>query len=133
MRRILTTSLALFLLFLFISPKAGSQEKVDLNGTWEGPIYVEEAGIELGLTLFLEHKEDTITGKLNDTEGYIDCEITEAKLENNVFTFSIVAMGPDGGEIPMSFKMTVTGDKMEGEWDAAGMAFGSWAPERKKD
>jgi len=132
MRKFLPISLALSLLFLLISPLAFSQEKVDLNGTWEGPIYVEEAGIELGLTLFLEHKEDTITGKLNDTEGFIDCEIKEAKLENNVFTFSAVAMTPDG-EIPMSFKMTVTGDKMEGEWDAGGMAFGTWAPERKKD
>ena len=130
MRKFLSISLALSL--LFISTLAFSQEKVDLNGTWEGPIYVEEAGIELGLTLFLEHKDDTITGKLNDTEGYIDCEITEAKLENNLFSFSAVAMTPDGGEIPMSFQMTVTGDKMEGEWDAGGMAYGTWAPERKK-
>ena len=52
MRKFLTTSLALSL--LFISPLAFSQEKVDLNGTWEGPIYVEEAGIELALTLVLE-------------------------------------------------------------------------------
>jgi len=132
MRKILTISLALSLLSLFISPLAFSQEKVDLNGTWEGPIYVEEAGIELALTLVLEHKNDTITGKLTDDMGYIDCEITEAKLENNVFTFSAVAMAPES-ELPMSFQMTVTGDKMEGEWDAAGMAFGSWAPERKKD
>ena len=132
MRKFLTTSIALSLLFLFISPLAFSQEKVDLNGTWEGPITVEEAGIEIGLTLVLEHKDDTITGKLTGDMGYIDCEIEEAKLENNIFTFDAIAMTPDS-EIPMSFTMTVTGDKMEGEWDAAGMAFGSWAPERKKD
>jgi len=132
MKKILATSMALSLLFLFISLLALSQEKVDLNGTWEGPIHVEEAGIDLVLTLALEHKNDTITGKLNDDMGYINCEIKEAKLENNVFTFEAVAQTPDG-DIPMSFKMTVTGDKMEGEWDAGGMAFGSWTPERKKD
>jgi hypothetical protein len=132
MRKFLSTLLALSVLFLFISLLAFSQEKVDLNGTWEGPMHVEEAGIDLLLTLALEHKDDTITGKLNDDMGYINCDITEAKLENDVFTFEAVAVTPDG-EIPMSFKMTVTGDKMEGEWDAGGMAFGTWAPERKKD
>lgn len=129
MKRILAILSTLSL--LFILPLVSSQEKVNLSGTWEGPTYVEEAGIELALTLVLEHKNDTITGKLNDDMGYIDSEITDAKLEDNVFTFKAVAQTPDG-EVPMSFKMTVTGDKMEGEWDAEGVATGSWAPERKK-
>ncbi|UCC39286.1 MAG: hypothetical protein JSV96_16030 [Candidatus Aminicenantes bacterium] len=130
MRRFFTISLALSFLFLFISPLAPSQAKVDLNGTWEGSTLVEGAGIELVLTLVLEHKADTITGKLNDDQGYIDSEITEVTLENNVLTFNAIANTPDG-DIPMSFKMTVTGDKMEGEWEAGGV-YGSWSPERKK-
>lgn len=130
MRRILAISLALSLLFLSALPLAFSQEKVVLTGTWSGSTYVEGPGIDLVFTLVLEHKDDTITGKLNDDMGYIDSEITEAKLENNVFTFNAVAQTPDG-DIPMSFKMTVTGDKMEGEWEAGGLT-GSWTPERKK-
>ena len=85
MRRFFTISLALSL--LFILPQAFSQEQTNLTGTWEGPTYVEGAGIELVMILVLEHKDDTITGKLNDDQGYIDSEIKEVKLEGNVFTF----------------------------------------------
>ena len=108
-----------------------SQEKIDLTGTWKGSTYVEGADIELMMTLVLEHKGGVITGKLNDDMGYIGCPITEAKLVNNVLTFKAVAMPPEG-ETPMSITMTVTGDKMEGKWEAD-IYTGSWTATKQKE
>ena len=115
---------------LLLSGVLPGQGKVDLKGTWEGETNVE-GGPVLVLTLVLEHQNNTITGTLNDDAGYIDSEISEAKLENAVFTFKAVAQAPEG-EVVLAFKVTVAGDTMEGDWEAEnGAYFGSWSATRK--
>ncbi|MBN1224224.1 MAG: hypothetical protein JXB23_13335 [Candidatus Aminicenantes bacterium] len=118
-----------FVISVLIMGTLSAQGKVDLTGTWEGETYVE-GGPVLMLTLVLEHKNAVITGNLNDDAGYIDSEISEAKLENDVFTFKAVAQAPEG-EVILSFKVTVAGDKMEGDWESDnGVYLGSWSASR---
>jgi len=107
-----------------------AQGGINLTGTWEGPTLAEGPDIDLTFTLVLEHKGTAITGKLNDDMGYIDCEITDAKLEKNVLTFNAIANTPDG-DIDMAFTMTVSAKKMEGAWEAGDMVQGDWTAEKK--
>lgn len=107
-----------------------AQGGINLTGTWEGPTLAEGPDIDLTFTLVLEHKGAAITGKLNDDMGYIDCEITDAKLEKNVLTFNAVANTPDG-DMDMTFTMTVSAKKMEGTWEAGDMVTGNWTAEKK--
>lgn len=131
-RKIMQKKAAVFmcLAMLLSTGMSFAQAKIDLNGTWEGPTLAEGPEIELTFTLVLEHKGTAITGRLNDDMGYVDCEITEAKLANNVLTFNAVANTPDG-DLDMTFKMTVTGNKMEGSWEASDMVSGDWTAEKK--
>ncbi|MBN1272872.1 MAG: hypothetical protein JXB26_11450 [Candidatus Aminicenantes bacterium] len=103
---------------------------VNLTGTWEGSTYVEGPGIDLLLTLVLEHKGETITGKIHDDMGYIDCEISEVFLDGNKLNFKAVAMTPDG-DIDMTFKMEVGETELKGEWSVGDMAHGSWTAVKK--
>lgn len=121
--------LPVFLTLLLISSMAFAL-KADLTGTWEGDTHVIGPEIDLVLTLVLEQKGDTITGNLNDDQGYIDAEITEVKLEKNILTFKSIAVTPDG-EVELTFEMTVSGNKMEGKWDTGEDIYGEWAPEKK--
>ncbi len=124
-------SLILALTVLIFSGSLFSSGKTDLTGTWEGETFVE-GGPTLQLTLSVEHKGETITGSLSDDMGYIDSEITEAKLEGDVFTFQAVAQSP-AGEIVLDFKVTVTGDSMEGAWESEDGAYsGEWTATREK-
>ena len=124
--------LSTILFLLLISGIVFSQERIDLNGTWKGETYVEGGPeIYLLLTLVLEYKDNEITGKLNDDMGYISSEITEGKLESEVFTFKAIAQAPEG-DISLSFKVTVTGDTMEGEWESEEGYYGSWTATREK-
>jgi len=102
----------------------------DLSGTWEGPTYAEEAGIDLIFTLTLTQEGDAITGHLQDDQGYIDCEITNAALEGNAFTFNAVAETPDGS-MDMSFEMKLEAGKLVGSWTAADTVSGEWTAEKK--
>ena len=95
----------------------------------EGPTLVEGAGIELVLTLVVEQEGDEIKGKINDDQGFIDCEITEPKLEGNTFTFLAVANTPDG-DYEMIFEVEIEGNTMTGTWEVEGM-YGEWTAEKK--
>ncbi len=123
--------LSIFLFLIFCVP-AISQEKIDLTGTWKGSTYIEEADLELVFTLVIKYDNGKITGHFTDDMGYIDSPISDQKLENNIFTFKVVAQIPDG-EITLSFRMTVTGDEMKGEWEGVDYpAFGTWNAKREK-
>jgi hypothetical protein len=122
---LLILGLALFIL----SGVVFSLGKTDLTGTWEGETYVE-GGPTLTLTLTLEHKGEEITGTLTDDMGYIDAEISEAKLKGEEFTFQAVAQTPVG-ELILVFKVTVSGDSMEGAWESEDGAYaGEWTATR---
>lgn len=120
------TVILLTLSLLFIFGNAYSQGKLDLTGTWEGSTFAEGPGFDMVFTLVLKHEDDAITGKLTDDMGYIDSEITGAKLEGDVLTFEAIAMAPDG-EIPMIFTLKCSSSELKGEWDAGGgEAYGEW-------
>jgi hypothetical protein len=122
-------SLILALALFVLSGVVFSSGKTDLTGTWEGETSVE-GGPTLVLTLTLEHKGDAITGTMTDDMGYIDSEITEAKLEGEVFTFKAIAQTP-AGEVALNFKVTVAGDSMEGAWESEDGAYsGEWTATR---
>jgi len=124
-------SIILALAVFILSGIVFSSGKTDLTGTWEGETSVE-GGPTLMLTLTLEHKGDTITGTLADDMGYIDSEITGAKLEGEAFTFSAVAQSP-AGEVALNFTVTVAGDSMEGAWESEDGAYsGDWTATRDK-
>ena len=124
-------SLILALTVLVFSGSLFSSGKLDLTGTWEGETLVE-GGPALFLTLTLEHKGDAITGSLADDMGYIDSEITDAKLEGENFKFQAVAQSP-AGEIVLIFDVTVTTDAMEGAWESEDGAYsGEWAATKAK-
>ena len=124
---LLIFGLAVFILSGFVF----SLGETDLTGTWEGETYVE-GGPTLLLTLVLEHKGEAITGTLADDMGYIDAEITEAKLAGDEFTFQAIAQSPVG-EINLLFKVTVSGDTMEGAWESEDGAYaGEWTATREK-
>lgn len=125
------TLILLVFSLLFSAGAAFSQSKLDLTGTWEGSTYAEGPGFELTFTLVLEHKNDTISGKLNDDQGYIDCELTEVKLTDDVLTFEAVAGTPDGN-LPMTFTMTCSNDELKGKWEAGMEAYGDWTAVRKQ-
>jgi hypothetical protein len=121
--------LILGLAVIMLSALVFSLGKTDLTGTWEGETYVE-GGPTLVLTLTLEHKGEEITGTIVDDMGYIDAEISEAKLNGNEFTFQAVAQSPVG-ELILLFKVTVDGDSMEGAWESEDGAYaGEWTATR---
>ncbi len=124
-------SLILALAVLVFSGSMFSSGKTDLTGTWEGETLVE-GGPALFLTLTLEHKGDAITGSLTDDMGYIDSEITDAKLEGDAFMFQAVAQSP-AGEIVLVFNVTATADSMEGAWESDDGAYsGEWTATKAK-
>lgn len=120
----------LVVLGLFTILNSAYAAEINLTGTWEGPTYAEGADIDLVFTVVLEHKNGAITGKLTDDMGFINCDITEAKLENNIFTFEAIANTPDG-DIPMKFEMTAAENKLEGKWEAGDSVYGEWTAEKK--
>lgn len=120
----------LALTIFVVSGLAFAAQSADLTGTWEGPLPVADAGIELFMTLEVQHSGDEITGKINDDQGYIDCEITDALLDGKTFTFMAIANTPDG-DYDLTFTMTVEGDTMTGSWETDGMS-GEWEAERQK-
>jgi hypothetical protein len=128
MKRITVLLLALILAFGF--SQLGARADVDLTGTWEGPTYAEGAGMELVLTLVLEQQGSTISGTIKDDQGYVDCEIKEPSLEDDVLKFQAMAVTP-GGDLFVEFRMQVTESTMEGEWQAEDGSSGIWNPKKK--
>ena len=59
--------------------------------------------------------------------------IDKIKLENGVFSFSVVGNGPSGEEITMLLKMNVDGEAMEGTLEIEEMGMnGTWEATKQK-
>jgi len=121
----------LVVILIAISIPVFAQEKMNLTGTWMGETLAEGPDIDIILTLVIEHKNDGISGQLKDDMGFIDSEITDAKLDKNILTFKSLAQTPDG-DVGMTFKLTVTGNEMKGDWEAEDGVFGSWTAKRQE-
>jgi len=111
--------------FLILAFNFTFAQKVDLNGTWKGSTFANGADVDLTLTLVLEQKINSISGKLKDDLGFINSPITEAKLAENTLTFKSIAQTPDG-DVGMTFKLTIKESILDGDWKAEDGVYGSW-------
>ncbi len=131
----INSRLALFLaLGLCVSVSLTAQKPAELVGTWVGMSTLEGMTDQNELILVLELKEGKLTGHMTDQfEFMIGAPIIEIKLEEGVFSFSVVAMGPDGQELPLVFKMKVDGDSMNGDLEIPAMGMsGTWEATKQK-
>lgn len=129
------TRLALILaLGLCVSVSLIAQKPADLVGTWIGMGTLEGMEDPNELTLVLELEEGKLTGHMTDQfEFMTGTPISEIKLEEGAFSFSVVSMGPEGQELPLIFKMKVDGDSMKGELDIPAMGMnGTWEATKQK-
>ena len=129
------TRLALFLaLGLCVSLSLIAQKPADLAGTWIGMSTLEGMTEQNELTLVLELKEGKLTGHMTDEmEVMSGSPLSEIKLEEGAFSFSVVAMGPDGQELSLVFKMKVDGDSMKGDLEIPAMGMhGTWEATKQK-
>jgi len=120
---LILTILALFgTLFALAAPP-------DLSGTWIGKATVPD-GNQDELTLVLTKVKTVYTGTVADSFGMIaqNTELKDIKLEKNEFTanFSL------SNGAPITFKLTVSGDKMSGQWLDSGGSTGALEFEKKK-
>jgi hypothetical protein len=106
--------------FLILLPNIVlSQEKLSLPGIWEGTVYMAGIDIEMVLALELAQKNESISGKMTDDWGFINCAITEPELETNILTFKVM-VETSNDDHQMAFRMTIKGNKMEGQWESLG-------------
>ena len=105
-----------------------AQKPSELVGTWVGDATLEGMGEPNEFTLVLELKEGELSGHLTDQYGSMsEAPISEIKLEDGVFSFSVVAIGPSGQELKLILKMNVDGDSMKGTLEVPDMGMsGTW-------
>jgi hypothetical protein len=111
-----------------------AQKPADLAGTWGGEATLDGEGAPNFLTLVLELKDGKLTGHMTGEYGTLnESALSEVTLENGVFGFTVMAIGPSGGEIAVKFKMNVSGDSMEGGLEMPDMGLaGKWEATRQK-
>lgn len=129
--KLFVSSAALLLLFSQPMPACLPEGRVDLTGTWEGLLHVPDIDIDMEITLVLKEKEGAITGHMTDDWGFLDCDISEAFLKDNIMTFKAM-VGTSHDEHQMSFRMKIAGEAMTGQWESLG-SFGEWTLVRTSD
>lgn len=133
MKRI--TRLALFLtLAMGVSFNLMAQKPADLVGTWVGLATLEGIENSNELTLVLEMKEGSLVGHVTDQFGFMSqTPIFEVKLEESVFSFSVIISGPSGQEATMVLKMNVERDSMKGTLEVPDIEMnGTWEATKQK-
>jgi len=117
--------LTLALLFL-VGICLMAQKPADLVGTWVGDANLD--GMDPNeLTLVLTLKDGKLAGQMTGQYGTLnEAPMSEVTLEKDIFSFSVMAEGPQG-EVAIKFKMKVSGGSMEGELDIPDMGMtGTW-------
>ena len=96
-------------------------------GTWTGTATLEGEAEPNDLTLVLELKEGVLTGHMSDQfDTMIETPIADAKLEKDVFTFSI-DIDAGGMTMTVTFEMKVEENTMKGTLEVPDMgASGTW-------
>jgi len=94
----------------------------------EGMAEPNEFSLVLGL------KEGVLSGHMTDQYGSMsEAPISEIKLEDGVFSFSVFAIGPGGEELKLILEMNVDGDSMEGTLEIPDMGMtGTWEATKQK-
>jgi hypothetical protein len=127
--------LAFFLaLAMGVSFNLMAQKPADLVGTWVGLATLEGMDEPNEFTLVLEMKDGSLAGHMTDQYGSMtQAAIAEIKLEDGVFSFSVVATGPGGEETTLVLKMNVEGDSMKGTLEIPDMGMnGAWEATKQK-
>jgi hypothetical protein len=121
-------------LILVTSLGLNAQKPADLAGTWGGDATLDMETDSNFLTLILELKEGKLSGHMTGEYGTLDeSPLSEILLEGEVFSFKVMAAGPGGGEVAITFKMKVSGDSMEGILEIPDMgASGTWEANKQK-
>ena len=120
---------ALVILMGLLLTSAGlAQKPAEMTGTWSGLAYMEGMDSANELVLLLELEEGKLKGHMTDEYGtMMEAAIYDVGFEEGIFAFSVKGVGPDGGEIPIVFKMTVDGGSMEGTFEIPDMGMaGTW-------
>jgi len=101
----------------------------DLSGTWIGKTTIPN-GTQDDMTLVLKKTGAIYSGTLEDSLGMIPqgTELKDVKLEKNELTANFTIT--DG--TPIKFTLTVSGDKMNGQWEDSGGSTGVLEFEKKK-
>ncbi len=129
--KLLISSAMLLVLFSQPIPAGLPEDRADLAGTWEGLLYVPEIDIDMEIALVLTEKGGVIAGHMTDDWGFLDCDISEVFLRDNIITFkAMVETSLD--EHQMAFRMKIAGDEMTGQWESLG-SFGDWTIARISD
>ena len=104
-----------------------AQKPADMVGTWTGTATLEGEAEPNDLTLVLELKEGVLTGHMSDQfDTMIETPIADAKLEKDVFTFSI-DIDAGGMTMTVTFEMKVEENTMKGTLEVPDMgASGTW-------
>ncbi len=93
-----------------------AQKPADLVGTWTGMATLEGMDEPNEFTLVMELEEGKLKGHLTDQYGSLnEAPLSEIKLAEGIFSFSVLATGPDGQELKLLLKMNIDGDSMKGE------------------
>jgi hypothetical protein len=111
-----------------------AQKPADMVGTWVGLATLEGMDEPNEFTLVLEMKDGSLAGHMTDQHGSMtEAPIDEIKLEEGVFSFSVLATGPSGEEITLVLKMNVEGDSMKGTLEIPDMGMnGAWEATKQK-
>ena len=111
-----------------------AQKPADMAGTWVGLATLEGMGGTNEFVLVMEMKEGNLAGHLTDQYGTVsETPIDKIKLDNGVFSFSVVGNGPSGEEITMLLKINVDGEAMEGTLEIEEMGMnGTWEATKQK-
>jgi len=123
----------LLAMVMFSTISLSAQKPEDLVGTWVGTATLEGEPEPNELTLVLELQEGELAGKMSDQFGSMnETPAEEISLEEGVLSFSIQVDVPSG-TFKVEFKMTVSGDSMEGELTVAEMGMtGKWEATKQK-
>ena len=111
-----------------------AQKPADLVGTWGGDATLDIEEQANFLTLVLEMKDGELSGHMTGEYGTLnESSLSEITLEKDAFSFKVMAAGPGGGEVAITFKVKVAGDSMEGSLEIPDMgASGTWEASRQK-
>jgi hypothetical protein len=111
-----------------------AQKPSDMVGTWVGNAMLEGMAEPNEFTLVLELKEEELSGHMTDQYGSMsEAPISDIKLGDGVFSFSVLAIGPGGEELKLMLEMNVDGDSMEGTLEIPDMGMtGTWEATKQK-
>jgi len=86
------------------------------------------------LTPDMEMKDGSLAGHITDQFGFMSqSPIFEVKLEESIFSFSVIISGPSGKEATMVLKMNVEKDSMKGTLEIPDIEMnGTWEATKQK-